>query len=223
MYHSAAGEAKRHTRPSRLFDSVPSLSRFDSDMTDVALVIDPDPGHREQLTKALLSRYRMVLAVSELLPAVEHLLENDQIGLVVVDVGVVQGIELAELCILKLPTPLVIATHSGLTGEHGFRLGKAGVRRVLAKPFTTDELLRAIADTAVEEPPPIVAWVAPYLGRVSLFEFETDVRRALVLQAVLSTDESRSAAARLLRAPRPVIQRAAPPQTHRPKPKHRRR
>jgi DNA-binding response OmpR family regulator len=187
-------------------------------MTDIALVIDPDPIQAEALRRALLSQYREVLTVSELHPAIENLLENDQIGLVVVDVGgVAQGIDLAGLAVLKLPTPIVIATHSELNGADGFRLGKMGVRRVLAKPFTTDELLRAIADVIVEEPPQIVSWVAPFLGRVSLFEFETDVRRALVLQAVLTTDESRSAAARLLRAPRPVIQRAAPPQTHHPR------
>jgi CheY-like chemotaxis protein len=195
----------------------------DVTLTDSALVVDPDPAQREALRRALSARYREIIAVGELQPAVECLLQNDQIALVVIDVGSFdQGIDLAGVAVLKLPTPLVIATHSGLPGADGFRLGKLGVKRLIGKPYTTDELLRAVDEATVEEPPQVVSWVAPFLGRVSLFEFENEVRRALVFQAVLATDESRSAAARLLRAPRPVIQRAAPPQTHRPRQRRRR-
>lgn len=191
-------------------------------ITDVALVVDPDPAHREALRRALSERYREIVVCGDLAGAVECLLQNDQIALVVIDVGLEQGIDLAGVAVLKLPTPIVIATHAGIPGADGFRLGKMGVKRLIAKPFTTDELLRAVDEALVEEPPQVVSWVAPFLGRVSLFEFENEVRRALVFQAVLATDESRSAAARLLRAPRPVIQRAAPPQTHRPRQRRRR-
>lgn len=190
---------------------------------DVALVIDPDAAQCDALRRALSARYREIVTVHDVPRAVECLLQNDQIALVVMDVAALeQGIELAGVAVLKMPTPLVIATHHGLGGADGFRLGRMGVKRLIEKPFTTDELLRAIDDALAEEPPQVVSWVAPYLGRVSLFEFENEVRRALVFQAVLSTDESRSAAARLLRAPRPVIQRAAPPQTRRPRQRRRR-
>jgi DNA-binding response OmpR family regulator len=190
----------------------------DVSLTDIALVVDPDPAQQDALRRALSERYRDVLLAGDVQAAVEHLLQNDQIGLVIIDVdGMEQGLDLAGVAVLKMPTPLVIGTHTCMTGPDGFRLGKMGVKRLVAKPFTTDELLRALDEALVEEPPQVASWVAPFLGRVSLFEFENEVRRALVFQAVLATDESRSAAARLLRAPRPVIQRAAPPQTHRPR------
>lgn len=189
---------------------------------DVALVVEPDADLEAALTRALAARYRTVIRAVAPERAVERLLDNDHIALVVIDVEAVPlGVDVACAAVLKLPTPIVVATHAGgVAAADAFKLSKSGVQILLHKPFTTDELLRTLDDTLAAPPPMIFPWVAPFVGRMALFDFETDVRRALVLQALLKTDESRSAAARLLRAPRPVIQRAAPPKT---RPRKRRR
>jgi hypothetical protein len=165
------------------------------------------------LASALVHRYANVIAAADVNVGVQALLVEEVVAVVVLSIDSIEhSLEVAHAAHLAVPTPLLIATHhEDLPAAAGFAVARAGALALLRDPEAADVLSILDADSKGPDQftePSIVPWVAPYVGKVGLFDFEQLVRKALVLQAIARTG-SRVQAARLLRAPRAVIQRAA--------------
>ncbi len=164
-----------------------------------------------QLTWGLRRQGTLVMASTSRADAIDRILLSSHLDFVVVsstlDDG--PGIDVARTATLSLPTPHVLAVKDGFTFEEMFALGSLGVHSLLDSPLTAATLLSAFDRAEREDPPPIYALLARYVGRVSLLAFEREVRRSLLIQALDKAGGNRSGAARLLRTSRQLIQKAA--------------
>jgi two-component system response regulator RegA len=143
--------------------------------------------------------------------AVDAVLVAERLDVVVVHTQLADGcgVDVARTACLMLSTPrifVVAATPPPI--EIAFELGAIGVSRLLQATPAGAELLEILGDVERERPPPVHAWVAKYVGHISLLGFEDDVREALLLLALERTGGNRKAAARLLKTSRQLIQRA---------------
>ncbi len=176
----------------------------------VALLVGNKARSSHGLRTALETRFRDVVAATSLERAVERLTSGVPIAFALVDIDSLQGaVWIAIAARRRMPTPIVFAVHEqALSAADAFALGRWGVDRLFDGPLGSDVLLAEL-DAAREEPlPDVASLVAPFVGRVGLFDFEEEARQAFVDQAINRAVENRSRAARLLQVPRPVLQRA---------------
>lgn len=172
-------------------------------MGDIALL--------ERLTWGLQRLGHDVVPASTRLAAVDQILLTAHLDFVVVgrDLEDGCGLDVARTATLSLPTPHVLVVADGLSPEEAFEVGSLGVHSLLRSPLSPEGLVEAFQRVERDAPPPIYALLARYVGRVSLLAFEREVRRSLLIQALDKTGGSRSAAARLLRTSRQMVQKVA--------------
>jgi two-component system response regulator RegA len=127
--------------------------------------------------------------------------------LLVLDVALPDGtaFDVLERVAACRPAPTVVAISGAATAAESFRLAQLGVRVYLAKPFSTDELRRALA-RAASEPADIRPLVRDLVGKRPLREVERDVRATMVAEALDRSAGSRGGAGRLLRVSRQLVQ-----------------
>jgi DNA-binding NtrC family response regulator len=120
-----------------------------------------------------------------------------------------------EAAALLWPKPICVAISGRASPEQAFRLAQLGVRALLEKPFSLDQLQQAV-ESAYREAPPLEVLIAACVGRVPMRKLQERLRSVMVHQALALSNGSRSETARLLKVSRQAIQqmlrrRVSPP------------
>jgi ActR/RegA family two-component response regulator len=175
-----------------------------------ALIVDPEAEPRGALARAFRSDHSVTVA-GTLSDAIEILLLSEALHTLVVTLRLPDGagMDVVRTAAVMVPTPEVIVLADDATAEEAFTLGRLGVTGIVARHATSDQVRRAIDDGRKRPPLPLYATLGRYVGHMSLLDFEGEVRRAMLLQALARAGNSRSAAARLLRTSRQMVQKAA--------------
>jgi transcriptional regulator with GAF, ATPase, and Fis domain len=79
------------------------------------------------------------------------------------------------------------------------------VRAFLPKPLFHERLVARVED-ALRETPDLEPWISAHVGKTSLRDMQSDVRRVMLSQAIARANGSRSGAARILQVTRQAIQ-----------------
>jgi DNA-binding NtrC family response regulator len=103
------------------------------------------------------------------------------------------------------PAPAIVAISGRASPEETFRLGQLGVRAFLPKPLFHERLVSRVED-ALRQVPDLEPWISAHVGKTSLREMQSDVRRVMLDQAIAQANGSRSGAARILQVTRQAIQ-----------------
>jgi two-component system, response regulator RegA len=173
-----------------------------------ALIIEDNDALRRAMAATVRQLGTDVLEASTSAEAFARLAEREP-DLVVADVCLPDGSALALLDATRqlVPEPFKIGISGQASAEQAFELAQLGVRAYLAKPFLLKDLLDAI-DRVRTDPPPLDPVARAAVGRFSLREVASRVRRAMILEALARCHGSRSGAARLLNVTRQAIQQA---------------
>jgi len=110
-----------------------------------------------------------------------------------------------EAAALLWPKPICVAISGRASPEQAFRLAQLGVRALIEKPFSLDQLQQAV-ETAYREAPPLEVLIAACVGHVPLRKLQERLRSVMVHQALALSNGSRSETARLLAVSRQAIQ-----------------
>jgi DNA-binding NtrC family response regulator len=170
------------------------------------LTVEDDTDLRGALDAALASPTTEVRGCGTVEEAL-HLLASWKPHVVLLDVTLPDGTAFDVLAAIRprKPTPLVLAITGTATPPEAFRLGQAGVRALLIKPFTTADV-RAALERALSEPPDLELPLRNTVGRQGMRDVESDVRSGMVREALARSGGSRRAAAQLLRISRQLLQ-----------------
>ena len=103
------------------------------------------------------------------------------------------------------PAPAILAISGRASPEESFELGHLGVRAFLAKPLFKEQLVEKV-EQALRQAPDVEPWISAHVGKTSLKDMQTHVRRVMLDQALARSSGSRSGAARLLQVTRQAIQ-----------------
>lgn len=127
--------------------------------------------------------------------------------LVLLDIGLPDGsgVDLAVAASKSLPAPLIVVISGEATGQDGFGLAKLGAVEFVRKPFSVDELLRAVERLSVSDLR-YEAIVKTVVGRHDLRGVQERVRNTMVREALAITEGNKSQAAKLLRVTRQGLQ-----------------
>ena len=179
--------------------------RRDARTLQRALVVEDDPVQRRGIARVLSARGLQVLQAGGTDEAIALL--SPPPDLVVVDVHLRDDLAFSvlEATAGLWPTPIRIAISGVATAEEAFRLSSFGVRSFLQKPFSAEDLERAI-DSAIAEAPDPGPMLADVVGHRSVRDVQAEVRHRMVRQALALSGGSRSAAARLLQVSRQAVQ-----------------
>ena len=115
------------------------------------------------------------------------------------------AIELVEQVAHHRPAPAILAISGRASPEESFRLGQLGVRGFLPKPLFKEQLVEKVVQ-ALRQAPDVEPWISAHVGKTSLKDMQSSVRRVMIDQAIAKAHGSRSGAARLLRVTRQAIQ-----------------
>ena len=115
------------------------------------------------------------------------------------------AIELVEEVAHHRPAPAMLAISGRASPEESFRLGQLGVRAFLPKPLFKEQLVEKVGE-ALRQAPDLEPWISAHVGKTSLREMQSEVRRVMLEQAIARSGGSRSGAARLLQVTRQAIQ-----------------
>jgi DNA-binding NtrC family response regulator len=115
------------------------------------------------------------------------------------------AIKLVEEVAHHRPAPAMLAISGRASPEESFRLGQLGVRAFLPKPLFKEQLVEKVGE-ALREAPDVEPWISAHVGKTSLREMQSEVRRVMLEQAIARAGGSRSGAARLLQVTRQAIQ-----------------
>jgi DNA-binding NtrC family response regulator len=108
--------------------------------------------------------------------------------------------------ISALPAAPQVVIMTGTAGPpDSFRLAQLGVGAFLSKPFTRDELLRAL-EQAVEASVDLRPYLRSLVGKRPVREVEGEVRTTMLSEALAQTSGNRRRAARLLDVSRQLLQ-----------------
>lgn len=111
---------------------------------------------------------------------------------------------LDELNALR-PKPIVVGLSGSVSPEETFHLARRGVSRFLAKPFSTEQLLREL-EQAMTVPPDLEPQFRDWVGRVPIKDAEQMLRSTMVEEALAKSAGNRRGAARLLSISRQMLQ-----------------
>lgn len=103
------------------------------------------------------------------------------------------------------PAPAILAISGRASTEESFRMGQLGVAGYLAKPLFHEQVVEKAA-AALEHAPDVESWVARFVGKIGLKDFQSLVRDIMLGQAIAKAEGSRSGAARELKVTRQAIQ-----------------
>lgn len=115
------------------------------------------------------------------------------------------AMELVEEVAHHRPAPAMLAISGRASPEESFRLGQLGVRAFLPKPLFKEQLVEKVGE-ALRQAPDLEPWISAHVGKTSLREMQSEVRRVMLEQAIARSGGSRSGAARLLQVTRQAIQ-----------------
>lgn len=171
-----------------------------------ALVIADNPWFRRALRRAV----QEVLGCSVDLSSRRRWPQVKSFDLVIFDVGLLDetSFRLVERIIAKRPRPLLVVVASNAPGRAAFQLGSMGVEAFLQKPFSLSEF-KAELTSARTRPPSLELLGRSWVGRVVLRAAQTQVRRAMLDQALDITNGNLTHAARILSVSRQALQRSA--------------
>ncbi len=175
-----------------------------------ALVVSADEEVRGFLLSTLGMRFS-TLAAATLREVIDVLVDKAPCMLMVVAIDACEhALDVARAAQLAVPAPAVIAVHRrAVHAAEAFAFGRAGARQLVPLPCTAACLLHAVAAGLDEQPPPISAAVAPFVGKVPLLELERGIRSAVIAHALKRAGDNKSRAARLVGVPRAIVQRVA--------------
>lgn len=127
--------------------------------------------------------------------------------LVILDVKLPDGdgLQIVEEASRRRPVPTMVAISGRASPEESFRLAQAGVRAYLAKPLGAEELTRQV-EAVLCKPPCLEPLAMAAVGHAPMRDVQTDVRRAMLEQALARAHGNRSEAARLLEVSRQAVQ-----------------
>lgn len=182
-------------------------------------VIEDDDSLREAIARIATSWGADVAVAATSARALELLSEPPPPELILIDVCLADdsAFPLLEVAAGLSPAPVIVAMSGKASPDEAFQLAQCGVRKYLAKPFSSDDLVVTV-EAAFREAPQIEPVISAWVGRVPMRQLQHEVRRVMVREALAQTDGSRSGAARLLRVTRQALQHilrsdhgAAPP------------
>lgn len=115
------------------------------------------------------------------------------------------GLDVLEFLHGKEPTPAVVAITGEASPHQSFRLGRAGVRTFLSKPCSLADVRHAIHDALLHIPEPAQK-AREAVGKTPIVDVESQVRKAMVSEAMAQAKGSISKAASLLGISRQRLQ-----------------
>jgi DNA-binding NtrC family response regulator len=115
------------------------------------------------------------------------------------------AIGFVEQVVHHRPAPAILAISGRASPEESFRLGQLGVRAFLPKPLFKEKLVEKVGE-ALSQAPDVEPWISAHVGKTSLKDMQSEVRRVMLEEAMARAQGSRSGAARLLQVTRQAIQ-----------------
>jgi DNA-binding NtrC family response regulator len=170
------------------------------------LIVEDDPMMMRTLERAVHPLASSVTCAESVAAAKEALRAGVDLVLLDVRLGDGSGVLVAEEAVRLDASPLVIALSGHATPPEAFRLAQLGVRAFLPKPFELYELLAAL-ERVLAAPPDLTPHVKGCVGHADLRSVQTEVRRAMLDQAMALARGNRSVAAKLLSVTRQAVQR----------------
>lgn len=175
------------------------------DLRDV-LIVEDDAPLRAELIAWFHARKMAARGCATVREALACLARRSP-AILLVDVRLPDGsaLELLRAVRSRTPTPLTLAMSGVATPGEAFALANLGVRAFLPKPFDARVLANTL-QTAQQTPPETLPHIRTAVGHVGLKEMESQVRQAMVGEALSHCGGNRRAAARLLRVSRQFLQ-----------------
>ena len=171
-----------------------------------ALVVEDDAALREELC-AWLTAFGMKAEGGGTLAEGRQWLARARFDLVLLDVCLPDGRALDFLRHLgeESTLPTLIAMSGQADPVDAFSLAEQGVRAFLQKPFDIAELKQAL-EAASSSAPSVRPQLRASVGMVNLTDVESQVRQAMVREALARANGNRRGAARLLGVSRQFLQ-----------------
>jgi two-component system, response regulator RegA len=113
--------------------------------------------------------------------------------------------EVLDLLERRHPAPAVIAMSGAAQPAQSFLLATRGVRAYLSKPLQLDRL-HAVIQRTLEATPDLLPVLRQTVGHKPLADVQTEVRAAMLDEALARSQGSRRGAARLLHTSRQLLQ-----------------
>jgi len=175
------------------------------------LIVDDEELVLNMLQRTIERSGRTALCAQTIDQGLSHLAELEQsIDLVITDVHLSadggSGVQIARAAAARFPAPPVIAITGGASTEEGIELGRAGISKLLAKPFLPHALIDAIESLAPPQMSELDAVVRRSVGARPMRELLDEIRRSMVLEALARTGNNKAQAAVLLGISRQHLQ-----------------
>lgn len=170
------------------------------------LIVEDDAELAQAIVAALASRVQDCRIAGTITDA-ERELAAWRPDFVILDIKLPDGttVELLERVSELKPWPTLISMSGEADVKETFRLAQLGVRDFLSKPLDVTQLLETM-DRVLSIPPEWTPVVKNMVGHSQLMDFEQDVRRTMIDEALDRTDGSRRGAAKLLSVTRQALQ-----------------
>ena len=123
-----------------------------------------------------------------------------------IELGDESGLELARLAAQRRPCPQIVAMTGKATPEDAFELASLGVRAMLSKPFDLDSLCSTV-QSMLQSPRELDTFFAAEVGRASIHEVQSKMRKTMVEQALALAHGNLTQAAKTLQLSRQGLQR----------------
>jgi len=175
-------------------------------VVELLLIVEDEPSLAAEL-EALLATHARRIELAPTLQRAREVLAREAPQVVLLDVKLPDGDaeQLLAAITAVQPLPRVIAMSGSAAPEQTFRLAQAGVRAFLPKPLAKDAVLKVWSET-LSRPPDVTPHLRGAVGHVPLHALEEQVRETVVQEALASTKGSRTAAAKLLKISRQLLQ-----------------
>jgi DNA-binding NtrC family response regulator len=171
------------------------------------LVAEDDAGLREHLLRLVRDLGARECHGCESVAACVRLLRDVRPTLLILDLELTDGAATAALREgAKLDTwPCTLVVSGTASPRAAFELAMLGARGYLDKPASPAELRQALSELA-SPPPGLEAAVRSAVGAVPFHDMQARMRDTMLAEALARSQGNRSAAARMLRVSRQVIQ-----------------
>lgn len=170
------------------------------------LLVDDDEWVRRAIRSGLGSMGHDIVEAGTVASALELLPSGFDLVLLDIRLPDGSGMDVATAASSAVPAPLIVVLSGEATAPEAFGLAQLGAIRFLAKPFSLEQLLTAIANvtqsSVVHE-----SIVKTFVGSQNIREVQESVRATMVNQALALTGGNRAEAAKLLRVSRQAIEK----------------